>query len=278
MHPLAPHYERNTGSDHGKKRPCESNASSSSTTLNHPSSSCPLDDTIDVNNDESFHSNSSSPSKNVSSPSNVLNACKTEEGQLVSSHVPKMKSYIDKLELLVHHMPHVLVVNTILDPRILTSKEVNIDNMTLEEYELYELAMSKKKSEVDNDSMIIEEDELYMAMQCCNKKIIVNTTREKDEVRMEDVEMDEDHEVDHSKTKEVLQWIDNETPLFQVNKGGLKLVTQTKISASWEALHAYLFTYVSYEGTLMFAHDFQVGTWMLLDEAYLKHVTGHAMF
>ncbi|GKA23612.1 hypothetical protein Tco_0709645 [Tanacetum coccineum] len=61
-----------TGSDHGKKRPCESNASSSSTTLNHPSSSCPLDDTIDVNNDESFHSNSSSPSKNVSSPSNVV--------------------------------------------------------------------------------------------------------------------------------------------------------------------------------------------------------------
>ncbi|GJR51485.1 hypothetical protein Tco_1402006 [Tanacetum coccineum] len=36
MHPLAPHYERKTRSDHGKKRPRESNASSSSTTLNHP--------------------------------------------------------------------------------------------------------------------------------------------------------------------------------------------------------------------------------------------------
>nr|GEV29534.1 retrovirus-related Pol polyprotein from transposon TNT 1-94 [Tanacetum cinerariifolium] len=35
-------------SDHGKKRPRESNASSSSTTLNHTSSSRPLDDTIDV--------------------------------------------------------------------------------------------------------------------------------------------------------------------------------------------------------------------------------------
>ncbi|GJU90065.1 retrovirus-related pol polyprotein from transposon TNT 1-94 [Tanacetum coccineum] len=46
MHPLAPHYERKTRSDHGKKRPRESNASSSSTTLNHPSSSRPLDDTI----------------------------------------------------------------------------------------------------------------------------------------------------------------------------------------------------------------------------------------
>ncbi|GJX02560.1 hypothetical protein Tco_0186473 [Tanacetum coccineum] len=72
MHPLAPHYERKTRSDHGKKRPCESNASSSSTTLNHPSSSCPLDDTIDVNDEESFHFNSSSPSQNVSSLSIVV--------------------------------------------------------------------------------------------------------------------------------------------------------------------------------------------------------------
>ncbi|GKC37624.1 hypothetical protein Tco_1050008 [Tanacetum coccineum] len=61
MHPLTLHYERKTRSDHGKKRPRGSNASSSSTTLNHPSSSRPLDDNIDVNDDESFHSNSSSP-------------------------------------------------------------------------------------------------------------------------------------------------------------------------------------------------------------------------
>ncbi|GJX16874.1 hypothetical protein Tco_0217706 [Tanacetum coccineum] len=73
MHPFAPHYERKTRSDHGKKRLHESNASSSSTTLNHPSSSHPLDDTIDENDDESFHSNSSSPSQNVSSSSNFLN-------------------------------------------------------------------------------------------------------------------------------------------------------------------------------------------------------------
>ncbi|GJW14610.1 hypothetical protein Tco_0018743 [Tanacetum coccineum] len=37
MHPLASHYERKTQLDHGKKRPHELNASSSSTTLNHPS-------------------------------------------------------------------------------------------------------------------------------------------------------------------------------------------------------------------------------------------------
>nr|GEV55805.1 hypothetical protein [Tanacetum cinerariifolium] len=72
MHPFAPHYERNTQSNHGKKRPHESNSSSSFTTLNHPSSSRLLDDTIDVNDEESFHFNSSSPSQNVSSSSNVV--------------------------------------------------------------------------------------------------------------------------------------------------------------------------------------------------------------
>ncbi|GKC71357.1 hypothetical protein Tco_1117240 [Tanacetum coccineum] len=56
-----------TLSDHGKKRPRDLNASSSSTTINHPSTSRPLDDTIDENDEESFHSNSSSPSQNVSS-------------------------------------------------------------------------------------------------------------------------------------------------------------------------------------------------------------------
>ncbi|GJZ50404.1 hypothetical protein Tco_0604594 [Tanacetum coccineum] len=38
MHLLAPHYKRKTRSDHGKKRPRDSNASYSSNTLNHPSS------------------------------------------------------------------------------------------------------------------------------------------------------------------------------------------------------------------------------------------------
>ncbi|GJQ98630.1 hypothetical protein Tco_0009769 [Tanacetum coccineum] len=52
MHPLAPHYERKTRADRSKKRP-------------HA--------TVDENDDESFHSNSSSsPSQNVSSSSNVI--------------------------------------------------------------------------------------------------------------------------------------------------------------------------------------------------------------
>ncbi|GJY82626.1 hypothetical protein Tco_0496002 [Tanacetum coccineum] len=49
MHPFAPHYERKTRSDHGKRRPRDSNASSFSTTPNHPSSSRPLDDIVDEN-------------------------------------------------------------------------------------------------------------------------------------------------------------------------------------------------------------------------------------
>ncbi|GJS29124.1 hypothetical protein Tco_0489744 [Tanacetum coccineum] len=71
IHPLAPHYERKTQADRGTKRPRESNASSSFTTQNHPSSSHPLDHMVEENDDESFHSNSSSPSQQVSSLSNV---------------------------------------------------------------------------------------------------------------------------------------------------------------------------------------------------------------
>nr|GEV51021.1 hypothetical protein [Tanacetum cinerariifolium] len=44
-----------------------------------------------------------------------LNACKMEEGQSVSYHILKRKSYIDKLERLGHLMPLVLAVNTVLD-------------------------------------------------------------------------------------------------------------------------------------------------------------------
>nr|GEV70113.1 hypothetical protein [Tanacetum cinerariifolium] len=72
MHPFTPHYERNTRSDHSKKRPRESNASSSSTTQDHPFSSLPPDAMIDENNDELSHPNSSSPSQQVSSSSTVV--------------------------------------------------------------------------------------------------------------------------------------------------------------------------------------------------------------
>nr|GEW38015.1 retrovirus-related Pol polyprotein from transposon TNT 1-94 [Tanacetum cinerariifolium] len=62
MHLFAPHYKRKMRPDHGKKRPRESNASSSSAIQNHPFSSLPPDAMIDENDDESSHPNSSSPS------------------------------------------------------------------------------------------------------------------------------------------------------------------------------------------------------------------------
>ncbi|GJS96500.1 hypothetical protein Tco_0803468 [Tanacetum coccineum] len=71
MHPLAPHYEQKTRADRGKKRPRGSNASSSSTTQNHPSSFLTPDHMVDENDNESFHSNSSSPSQKFSPSSNV---------------------------------------------------------------------------------------------------------------------------------------------------------------------------------------------------------------
>ncbi|GJV04140.1 hypothetical protein Tco_1337709 [Tanacetum coccineum] len=72
MHPLAPHYERKIWGDRGKKRPREPNASSSSSTLNHPSSSHPLNDSTNENDDESSHSNPSSSPQNTSSSSNNI--------------------------------------------------------------------------------------------------------------------------------------------------------------------------------------------------------------
>ncbi|GJY61292.1 hypothetical protein Tco_0461949 [Tanacetum coccineum] len=92
MHPLAPHYERKTRADQGKKRPRESNASSSSSTLNHPSSSHPLDDSIDENDDKSFHSNPSSPSQNIFSASN--NVSRVHQNPPHESHY--LNTYLSK--------------------------------------------------------------------------------------------------------------------------------------------------------------------------------------
>ncbi|GKF47530.1 hypothetical protein Tco_0137332, partial [Tanacetum coccineum] len=70
--------------DQGKKRPRESNASSSSTTQNHPSSFLLIDHMVDENDDESFHSNSSSPSQQFPPLSNV--ASKVHQNPSHESH------------------------------------------------------------------------------------------------------------------------------------------------------------------------------------------------
>ncbi|GJY96776.1 copia protein [Tanacetum coccineum] len=72
IHPLAPHYERKTRSDHGMKRCRSSNPGSSSNVLDHPLSSNHIDENDDENNEESFHSNTPSPSELINSLSNVI--------------------------------------------------------------------------------------------------------------------------------------------------------------------------------------------------------------
>ncbi|GJS26112.1 hypothetical protein Tco_0486732 [Tanacetum coccineum] len=62
------------------KRPRESKASSSSTTQNPPSSRLQIDAMIDDNDDESFHSNSSSHSQHISSLSNVDSRVRQSKG------------------------------------------------------------------------------------------------------------------------------------------------------------------------------------------------------
>ncbi|GKB54445.1 hypothetical protein Tco_0905198 [Tanacetum coccineum] len=103
--------------------------------------------------------------------------------------------------------------------------EVDIDNMTFEEYERYELAMSKRKNKVDIDNINIEDwghcqengDMLNFPVfsatglfaSVCERAIEnmnVNTAKENKEVHLEDIEMDGDHDVDISKTKEALLW------------------------------------------------------------------------
>ncbi|GKA89162.1 hypothetical protein Tco_0810974 [Tanacetum coccineum] len=72
MHPLAPHSERKTRSDHGTKRCQSSNPSSFTNVLDHPSSSHHTNESNDGNDEESFHSNTSSPTQLVNSLSNFV--------------------------------------------------------------------------------------------------------------------------------------------------------------------------------------------------------------
>ncbi|GKC53729.1 hypothetical protein Tco_1076474 [Tanacetum coccineum] len=72
MHPLAPHYERKTRSDHGTKRCRSSNPSSSSNVLDHPSSSHHIIENNNGNDEETFHSNTPSPTQLVNSLSNIV--------------------------------------------------------------------------------------------------------------------------------------------------------------------------------------------------------------
>ncbi|GJS99139.1 hypothetical protein Tco_0820309 [Tanacetum coccineum] len=113
--------------------------------------------------------------------------------------------------------------------------EDDIDNMTLEEYARYELAISSAENirnmehevpnRCDDETVDIidyedsdqEDGELpdlptfsatiVFASICEHVKedIDISITKEKEEVHMEDIQMDEDYNIDHSNTKETLQ-------------------------------------------------------------------------
>ncbi|GKC41148.1 hypothetical protein Tco_1058870 [Tanacetum coccineum] len=72
MHPLAPHYEQKTRSDHDTKRCRSSNPSSSSNVLHHPSLSHHTNENNDGSDEESFYSNTPSPTQLVNSLSNIV--------------------------------------------------------------------------------------------------------------------------------------------------------------------------------------------------------------
>ncbi|GKC63677.1 hypothetical protein Tco_1096275 [Tanacetum coccineum] len=92
--------------------------------------------------------------------------------------------------------------------------EVDIDNMTIEEYARYELTMCDDITDyVDSDQ---EDGELHdlpifpasneFASDSEQVEENIDIAEEKEEVPMKDVEMDETHDIDHSSTKEALQW------------------------------------------------------------------------
>ncbi|GJQ93318.1 hypothetical protein Tco_0004457 [Tanacetum coccineum] len=72
MYPFAPHYKRKMRSDHGMKRCRSSNPSLSYNVLDHPSSSHHINENNDGNNEQSFHSNTHSPTQLVNSLSNIV--------------------------------------------------------------------------------------------------------------------------------------------------------------------------------------------------------------
>ncbi|GJX37868.1 hypothetical protein Tco_0251171 [Tanacetum coccineum] len=124
--------------------------------------------------------------------------------------------------------------------------EVDIHSMTLEEYAIYELAMSSKKSELDNPILVPnrcddktvditdyedsdqEDGEIpnFPAFSVTNvfasvcehvdENIDFSIAKEKEEVQVEDVDMDEDYDIDHSNTEKTLQWSPSKDPFLVV--------------------------------------------------------------
>ncbi|GKB93535.1 hypothetical protein Tco_0979672 [Tanacetum coccineum] len=163
--------------------------------------------------------------------------------------------------------------------------EVDIDNMTLEEYARYELTMSSKRSELDNPTLGSENIRKmkYEVPNRCDDEIVdiidyedsdqedgqlpdlptlsatnvfasiykqvkddidISITKEKEEVQVEDVQMDEDYDIDHSNTLEMLQWSFTNDPFLVLTSRGWnsrssRLVLCSKVGAEIQQIYAF---------------------------------------
>ncbi|GKB94815.1 hypothetical protein Tco_0980952, partial [Tanacetum coccineum] len=131
--------------------------------------------------------------------------------------------------------------------------EVDIESVTLEEYARYELAMSTMKNKIQvptEGAENIRQMEHEVPNRCDNitdyedsdqedgglpdlpnfsatnefasvyeqgkDNIDVNTTQELEEVQVDDIEMNKDYDIDHSNTKEAIQWSHAHDPFLVV--------------------------------------------------------------
>nr|GEY27902.1 putative reverse transcriptase domain-containing protein [Tanacetum cinerariifolium] len=84
--------------------------------------------------------------------------------------------------------------------------EVDIESMTLEEYARYKLAMSTIRNETHVPTQEnIRKMEHEVPNRCDNITDYEDSDQELKEVRVEEVEMDKDFDIDHSNTKEAIQ-------------------------------------------------------------------------
>ncbi|GKA29401.1 hypothetical protein Tco_0715646 [Tanacetum coccineum] len=126
--------------------------------------------------------------------------------------------------------------------------KVDIDNMTLEEFARYELAMSTMKSEIQ-----------------VKENINANTTRELEEVQVEDVEMDEDYDIYHSNPEETLQWSLAKDPFLVL----MELRDQSNV------MHQTTLSSISNELVQVDAHGVVLGLYLATGKHFKSGLVGY---
>nr|GEZ07281.1 hypothetical protein [Tanacetum cinerariifolium] len=139
-------------------------------------------------------------------------------------------------------------------------------------------------------------NEFYSVYEQVEENIDVNTSRELEEVQVKDVEMNKDDDIDHSNTKEALQWSSAKDPLlvvmelddqssphsmemeFEVTSTRIHMLVQ--VDAHGVVLGLYLAIGKHFKSELVgyYADDDDgLELWMLLMKADLKHGLVHVV-